>query len=170
VRVQVTGGDWFEMVRVSPGASAQSGQDFDFIWRLPEGNHSFRVLAFDGLNAVQTPWVEGPFVTPPGAVRPNAATFALVRATILDRYHTTVSPLDVERGIYQGKFAWEVNVDGTLHYVSLDGIEVLDDPLPPTSGPQNARPLGVPYGLLVAAAGAAVGGVFLARRRKRRGS
>lgn len=167
VRVQIDTGDWFDLVRIA-GTNASAGLTYDFIWQLPEGNHTFRVQVFDGRNAVQTPTMAGPYVTPAGAIRPNAATFAAVQATIQARYGVAITPLEVERGIYEGAFAWKVQVGGAEHFVSLDGATVLDDPRPPQSGGSTPTPT-ANFALLALAgvAGLAAAGVAVARRKRR---
>jgi prenyltransferase beta subunit len=168
LRLQIDEGDWFDMA-LAAGTDPAAGLTYDFTWRLEEGNHTFRVVAFDGRNAVQTPYIAGPFVAPAGSIRPDAATFAAVEATIEARYEVAVTPLDVERGIFEGAFAWKVRVGPSVHFVSLDGSAVLDDPLPPTTNPAapTAPTLSLPFLALLAAAGMAAAILLVAWRKRK---
>jgi hypothetical protein len=171
VRFQLDDGDWLEMGRAATEGSAQAGILFEFEMFASEGNHTFRVLVFDGLNAVQTPRIDGPYVAPGNSVRPNAETFDTLRATIQSRYGVVITPLDVERGIFEGSFAWNVQVAGDVHFVSLDGRTVLDDPAPAPPGPAAPSPgrfLPGPGGAYAAAAlaFAAIGASCVGRKRR----
>ncbi len=167
VRLQIDAGEWLNMSASGIG-NPRVGLAYDLHLVLAEGNHTYRVEVFDGRNAVQTPVLDGPYVAPPGPVRPDAVTFAAVRATIEARYGITITPLDVERGIFAGSFAWQVQVGGEAHFVSLDGTTVLDDPLLPAGGATPTAPLPLkPILALAALASIAAAGVLLARRRRR---
>ena len=166
VRLQIDASDWFEMYPLGSG-SAREGLAFDFLWNLAEGSHTFRVEAFDGRNAVQTPLLDGPYVAPPGPIRPDAATFAAVKATVEARYGVAISPLDVERGIFEGAFAWKVRVAGATHFVALDGSKVLDDPAPsPAGGPTTTPFPSLPILALGALGAFGAAGVLVARRKR----
>jgi hypothetical protein len=73
------------------------------------------------------------------AAGPDSAAFSRIEHTVHDRYGVYIARSDVEASTYGGSPAWKVTAGSAVHYVSLDGTRVLDDPAPPPASPSAAN-------------------------------
>jgi len=117
--------EWFDMNAADNVNNVVNGKTYVYETKLPPGLYRFRGKASDGINQVLTIYTHSPVVISSVANKPTPEIFEKIKALILSEYDDTITPEDVERSVYLGRFAWKVNVKGETVWVSRDGTDIL---------------------------------------------
>jgi len=92
-----------------------------------EGFYRFRVKASDGSNQVLSLYKHSPVVSSKGRLTPPTDIFENIKQLVFSEFGVEITLDNVVSSVYQGKFAWKVDLGGKSLFVSKDGLRLLKE-------------------------------------------